>query len=414
MEGALWWLLCNIFSILTLAFYSMVEMACVSVNKPRLRFYAMNGVWRSQIVQKMLDNPSQLFTTTLIGVNIATFIGSECSREFHASLGIDPDFAPLTQVILVVIFGELAPMFAARKFSEHVVLLGAPLLYLSTKLLFPFTWLIGHLTALIDKIAGGKSYAQELFLSKEELLKMVEEQEGISQENQETQEFANITASLFTLHTQKIQELMHPLHPETMLPSDATITQLRNLLKKTSQSYTPIYHRHPAHIVGIIHARDVLRASDNHRVSEYAVPPWFVTSTTPINEIIQQFRRNNQRMAFILASTGKAIGYATLTSILNQLFGVAPLQQKHLKKVQPPFLLLHEKTLSGSLTVGEFKKRYGILLSKNEKETLADLIYKEIGHHPNAGDSVIINNYKMTVKSTSLLTIQTVTVSSLI
>lgn len=412
MQEPIWWLFWNIVSTLALAFYSMVEMACVSVNKPRLRFYAINGNWRAIIIQKLMDNPSQLFSTTLIGVNIATFAGSECAREFHASIGIDPDFAPLTQVVFVVIFGELAPMFAARKFSEHVALLGAPLLYISTKLLFPFTWTIGHITSLIDKITGGKSYANELFLSRDELLKMVEEQDNVPQESQETLEFANIAPALFTLHTQKIEDLMLPLQGDCMLPSDATITQLRNLLKKNPQSYTSIYHKHPTHVVGIINAHDVIKAADNHRVREYAIPPWFVTATTPTHEIIYQFRRNNQRMAFILETTGKAIGYVTLSSILNQVFGFTHTQQRTVKKL--PSLLLHEKTLSGFMTVGEFKKRYDIILSKDQKMTLSQLITKELGQHANEGDSVIINNYKLTVKTTTLLDIQTVTVSSIV
>ncbi len=410
MQLALWWLICNLVSILCLAFYSMVEMACVSLNKSRLHFYAMEGSWRAQLLQKLLNDPSRLFCTTLIAVTIATVIGSECSREFHASIGLDPDLSPLSQVILVIIFGELAPMFAARKYSEHVALLGTPLLYLSSKILFPITWLIGLLNRSIDRILGGKALADEIFLSKDELLKMVEEQDTSAQESTEAQEFTNIAASLFTLHSQKVDDLKLPLHLLDMLPSDATITQLRNLLRKNPQSYTPIYHRRLTDIVGIIHPRNVIRAQDHHRVSEYSIPPWFITTQTSMTEIIHQFRRNNQRMAFVLDSSGKAIGFITFAAILNQLFGL----QESKKSILSTASLLHEKTLPGTMTVGEFKTHYGALLDPDETLTLAELMIKEIGHHPSNGESIILGQHKITAKATTLLDIKAVTISSLV
>ncbi|MES2274306.1 MAG: DUF21 domain-containing protein, partial [Chlamydiota bacterium] len=66
--------------------------------------------------------PSRLFGTTLIGINTALVFGSECARHIYESVHLDPDWAPLTQVLLVVIFGELAPMFAARRHPEQLAM----------------------------------------------------------------------------------------------------------------------------------------------------------------------------------------------------------------------------------------------------------------------------------------------------
>lgn len=409
MDSALGWLLFNLFTVLALSFYSMVEMACVSINKARLQFYAINGSWRAQLLQKLLDKPSWLFSTTLIGVNVATFVGSECAREFYSSLGLDPDFAPLTQVILVVVIGELAPMFAARKFSEHVALLGAPLLYLSAKILLPITWTIEFITNLVDKVLGNSEDSHELLMGKDELLKLVEGQDYPA-ESPDSQEFNNIASALFNLHTFSAKDLMQPLQPSEMLPSDATITQLRNYLRKKPQNYIPIYHRKPTNIVGILHARDTIRSADSHRISEYAQTPWFITLNTAMGDIIQQFRRNNQRIAFILGDQGEAIGYLTFAAIIQHAFG-SPQKVKHVTG-NKNISLLHEKTLEGTMTVKEFKERYGLALDEDEDVTLAQLIIREVGQHPNISDSIIIGPYKLTVKSTTLLGVKTVEISS--
>ncbi len=133
-HSALLWLVFNLLSIVALSFYSMQEMACVSINKVRLKFYVSQGIKRAQWLEYLLHNPTRLFGTTLIGVSIATIISSECARQFHQAIGIDPDWAPLTQVFIVLIFGELAPMFAARIHSEHMALFRCPIVYASSKI----------------------------------------------------------------------------------------------------------------------------------------------------------------------------------------------------------------------------------------------------------------------------------------
>ena len=113
------WLLLNFLSIVVLAFFSMSEMACVSFNKIRLQYYFSKGNTRAIWLNHLLHNPSRLFGTTLIMVSLAMVIGSECAREFHSSIGLDPDLAPLTQVILVVIFGE-RPLFSRQDVTRNM------------------------------------------------------------------------------------------------------------------------------------------------------------------------------------------------------------------------------------------------------------------------------------------------------
>lgn len=173
---ALWWLFFNLLSIFLLGFYSMMEMACVSFNKIRLHYYVYKGNKRAKWLNYLLHHPFRLFGTTLIGVNVSMVVGSECAREFHSAVGLDPDLAPLSQVILVVIFGELAPMFAARLFPEYIAMMGVPLIYASAKLLSPALKLIGLISNLVNFFIKGKSHDADIFLSQEELQNILEEQ----------------------------------------------------------------------------------------------------------------------------------------------------------------------------------------------------------------------------------------------
>lgn len=411
--SALTWLIFNILSIIVLAFYSMLEMACVSFNKMRLQYYVSKGYRQAIWLNYLLQHPSRLFGTTLIGVNIALVIGSECSREFYAALGLSPDLAPLTQVILVVIFGELAPMFAARHYPEHVAWLGMPLLYASAKIMSPFLYILGGISKLGNLIAGGHKEESNIYLTEEELQKILEEQTDESPGGSESAEFSAITANIFSLRGKNIKQVMQSLNKSEALPANATIKQMEQLLAKTGIDFVPLYNQEISNIVGIVYPRDVLRAQDNKRVRDYAWSPWFVTETASIMQILHQFRTNNEDVGFILNHQGKTIGMITLNDVLAEIFGKTSYAlthetQSHLKKI-----VLIDKTFPGDMTVGEFDRHYHIQLNKDPTLTLSELIAVKLGRHPAKNDVIYIAPFELKVKETTLLDVKTVTVSTL-
>lgn len=401
------WLLLNIFSIIVLAFYSMLEMACVSFNKVRLQYYVSKGYKRAIWLNYLLHHPSRLFGTTLIGVNIALIVGSECARQFYAALGLSPDLAPLTQVIVVVIFGELAPMFAARRYAEHVAMLGVPFIYVSAKLMTPFLWVINGISKLCNFLVGGKEIGENIYLlSQEELQKLIEEQD---EETGENAELRAITANIFSLRGKDIRQIMQPINTIKALSSNATIAQLETLIGRSTVSCVPIYNREISNIVGIAYPRDTLRAAPTHRVRDYARPPWFVTETTSIMHILKLFRSNNENVAIILNHQGKATGIIELSDILEEVFGKINLTGQ--AALQRKKQMLIEKTFSGDTTVQEFYLQFGVLLDQNPEMTLSELITSRLSR-PEKGDAIYIAPFELEVKETSLLDIKTISVST--
>jgi CBS domain containing-hemolysin-like protein len=411
-NAAVFWLICNILSIIVLAFYSMLEMACVSFNKVRLQYYVSKGVKQAIWLNYLLQNPSHLFGTTLIGVNFALVIGSECSREFYAAIGLSPDLAPITQVFLVVIFGELAPMFAARHHAEHVAMLGVPLVYLSAKLMTPLLWGVSLISKLCNLIVGGRESENDIYLTQEELQKILEERSEEHAAEGDSEEFSEIAANIFSLRNTYVGQIMDPLNAQTALPANMTIGQLESSLKKMHTDYIPIYHRNISNIVGIIHPRDLLRAQDNRRIRDYARSPWFVMETTNIMQILKQFRTNNESLAVIVDMHGKAIGTVNLDDVLEEIFGKILYSENSKMSPKQSKLMLIEKTFPGNMSIGEFANLYGIMLDPDPSLTLADLIASHLEHRPEKGDAVYIAPFELTVKEVSVLDIKSISISS--
>ncbi len=395
------YLILTLLSIVVQGLFAFFEMACVSFNKVRLQYYVSIGTRRAIWLNYLLKSPSRLFGTTLIGITTSLMIGSESARCFYESIHLDPDWAPLTQVPLVIIFGELAPMFAARRHPEQSAMFCVPLMIFLAKLLTPITWAFDALSSLIHRLMGKKKEVP-LFLSREEVRMAFEEQE------EGKDEFNTAVSHIFQLKNLTAGQLMIPLSKVQTVSSHATLAEVRHLLSVHYTPLLPIYHRVPQNIVAIASLRDLLRVEENKRVIDLARSPWFVTRDTSILQLLQQFRRNNQSIAAILDPSGQATGILTLDQILSEIFGEET--QLPLSEEKPHYI---ERTLSGDMSVSKFNRQFEEQLPEGKGDTLSDLILSQLGHLPIKGESIRIHNLEFTIDEPTLLGIKTLSVRSI-
>jgi putative hemolysin len=383
-------------------FFAMVEMACVSFNKIRLQYYVSKQNKRAQWLSFLLHHPALLFGTTLIGVNTALVVGSECARRFYVSLGLSPDWAPLSQIFIVLIFAEIAPMFAGRRYAEHVAMLGIPILFFFSILLRPVIWMLDLLCRGINRLIG-KSVPAGAYLSREELQNVIEEREETITTEPRKREFNTVIANIFSLKNKTAKDLMQPLTHVPLVPSFCTVAEMREVVKDKHVSFLPIYHRNPQNIVAIAYPRDLLRLSANKRIKEYSRPPWFITENNSILHILKQFRRNNQSLAVVLNEKGLATGTLTLDEIIDEIFGRSDEWMAFEEMVPRAYHVVVDRTFPSDMRLDEFNKQFNVKLSYLEAETLEELMTLALGHLPSKGESVRIDQFELTVEEASLL-----------
>jgi putative hemolysin len=383
-------------------FFAMVEMACVSFNKVRLQYFASKQNKRALWLSYLLHHPALLFGTTLIGVNTALVIGSECARRFYDSLGVSPDWAPLSQIFIVLIFAEIAPMFAGRRYAEHVAMLGIPVLFLFSIILRPVIWTLDLLCRWINRLIGNPVPAG-VYLSREELQNIIEEREETIATEPIKREFNTIVASIFSLKNKAAKDLMQPLTHVSLVPSFCTVAEMREVVKEKHISFLPIYHRNPQNIVAIAYPRDLLRLSPNKRIKDHSRQPWFITENSSILQILKQFRRNNQSLSVVLNEKGLATGILTLDEIIDEIFGHKDEWMAFEEMVPRAYHVVVDRTFPSDMRLDEFNKQFNVNLSYHDAETLEELMTLALGHLPSKGESVRIDQFELTVEEASLL-----------
>ncbi len=213
-------------------FFAMVEMAAISFNKVRLQYYVSKGSRRARWLSDLLHHPGRLFGTALICINGALLLGSEASRHFYESVGLSPAWSPLSQIFIVIILAEVAPLFAGRRYAEHAAMLGIPILYFVSIILRPVIYLLDLLCKGVNKLLR-TSEGGGLYLSRDEFQKILEERD----------EFNTIVSHVFSLKNETAKELMKPLSSIQTVPSICTVAEMRALLTSNYSPFVPIHHK---------------------------------------------------------------------------------------------------------------------------------------------------------------------------
>lgn len=402
------YLILTLFCLVFQGFFAMVEMAFVSFNRVRLEYYVKQHHRKAIWLVYLLQHPTYLFATTLIGVNFFLQLGSECSRRLYIEFGLSPDLAPITQIFAVLIFAELAPMFAARSHSEHVSMLGITPIYVLSKVLTPFIWILNGICRVIDWILKSPP-SSGIYLSREELQKAIEAKDE-KHPHVEREELDTLVQNIFDIKTKTPKELMIPLEAVPMVSYDASAKDVSELLAKEFVTFLPLFYQKRQNLYGIIYARDLLKLEDHAPVREISRSPWFITEKNSIFQILKQFRWNNQQLAVVLDEEGGATGILTLDILIEEIFHNTTHIDLHrdIKKT-----VVVDRSFLADQKVKEINILLGIDLPDQSDETLEELMATYLGHSPQKSEAVRIGRFELTLEEVPFLTDKKIRIVSL-
>ena len=350
----------------------------------------------------MIRRPYRLFGTVMLGVNISLQIGSESARNCYKVLGLSPDYAPITQIILVVIFAELLPLTISRKIPEKLALWGAPILYYSHYIVYPLIQFIGGLTESLYFLLKIKKEKLNSTLSRDEFQKALET-------HHEEQDFNVIATNIFSLSATSAEQVCQPLDQVVMLPSTANVKDLCRTIQNTDMDFVPIYHKERKNIIGIALPKDFVNKNLTDSLIHNLHSPWFITAKSKLIRILKEFRDNRSSVAVVLNASGEPIGILSLNAIFKILFNTSNIAQ-----LKPKTISVIERTFPGNTPLKDIQKELGIELTHYGAETLAQLVLQLLDTPAEIGTSVITNNLLLEVKEISLYGIKSISIKNLL
>jgi CBS domain containing-hemolysin-like protein len=405
-----------VFSLLAVAFFSSSEASLISVNKVRMRHLAEQGNRSARAVMRIVgvEQQERFFATILLTENafiiLATSVGTAFTIRLLGSGGFAVLVATVAMTLLVVVFGEITPKSLAFRASERwSMVVSRPvglIMALETPIIFAFTLL----PRLILKLIGGAGKLVTPSITEGELRMLID---IAGAEGSVEMEEAEMLASVFRFGDRQVREMMTPRTEIVFIERGTRMGEFLTVYAENAHTRFPVYKGSTDDVVGILSAKDILRAMSTSEVgaddpvTTIIRDAYFVPETKRIAELFDELRGTGNQIAIAIDEFGGIAGLVTLKRLLEEVVGrvgeegVSPAEE---------YEALGENTfqLDGSMNVDEVRDELGIDLGEGDFETVAGFVLEVLGHIPAKGETFDFNDLAVEVLEMDRLKIEAV------
>jgi CBS domain containing-hemolysin-like protein len=195
------------------------------------------------------------------------------------------------------------------------------------------------------------------------------------------------------------RELMTPRIDMLAFDARRPFSELAQQFSESKYSRIPIYTETVDAITGIVHVKDVLDVvlkREEKPVVELARPPYFVSETKKVSELLRELQSEHLQVAIVVDEFGGTGGIITIEDILEEIVG--DISDEH-EEEEATIVDLGggEVMVSGLLRVDALEEMLGVELAGDDYETVAGLIFTTLGRVPKAGAVVKRNGWRFVV-----------------
>jgi Mg2+/Co2+ transporter CorB len=404
MTNSDWISLLLIFICLVLSFFfAGSETALTASSRGSMHRLEHQGNLRAKLVNRLLSSRERLLGALLLGNNAVNIAASALAAglflDWFGDAGVI--YATIVMTILVVVFSEVLPKTAAINAPDRIALLAARPLDLFVRLFAPILMAIEALVRWILSWFGIRVGEDQPILSAHERLRgaveLLHHEGGVDRHDRD------MFGGVLDLRDLVVSDVM--IHRTDMItvgvdgPSEDVIKEI--LAEPVTR--IPLWSGKPENIVGILHAKDLLRAlqendGDMSKIDVKAIarPPWFVPDIRPLVDQLRAFRRRKTPFALVVDEYGEVMGLVTLEDILEEIVG--DISDEHDVVVpgvrpQPDGSV----TVDGSVPIRDLNRAMDWKLPDEEATTIAGLVIHEARSIPETGQSFTFHGFRFQV-----------------
>lgn len=199
--------------------------------------------------------------------------------------------------------------------------------------------------------------------------------------------------NVLQLGQKQASEIMIPRTDLVCAAAEDSLQDVVQVIIDSGHSRIPIYRDNRDHIVGIIHAKDLLKyllekSGDNPEVEDIMRSPFFVPDTKNIKQILVDFQNNKNHMAIVLDEYGGTSGILTLEDVLEEIVG--EIEDEYDPPKQDEVEVGDDGTVTafGRTSLEELADRAGIELDSEQVETVGGYVCGLVGRVPEENEEV--------------------------
>ena len=378
-----------IFFLMGSAFFSASETALTSLSKIRLRQMVEEGVPKADVIQRLLDDPSRLLGTILIGNNIvnigASALATSVSMKLFGSAGIGIATGGMT--LLVLIFGEITPKTLATEHSEKVSLKVVGVIAFLSLIFKPLLTVVLKLTSGLIKLVGGEGNTERPFITEEELKIMVNvgHEEGVLEGGEK-----KMIYNVFDFGDTQVRDVMTQRTDMAVIDVNASYDEIVHKFKTEQFSRLPVYHESIDDIIGILYLKDLFFYKGDPAVFDiqtFLRKPYFTFEFKRTAKLFKELQTERLPIAIVLDEYGGTAGMVTVEDLVEEIVGdIRDEYDEHENNIE--VVREDEYIVDGSTRIDEVNEMIGTQFETEEFESIGGFVIGELGRMPEIGEKL--------------------------
>ena len=330
-----------------------------------------------------------LLQVALVVATAATTMVMQTLSFGHAVLA-----AAATWSVIVLIWKFILALIPddAAEFALRFLI---PVTHLFYFLFFPILYPLRRLVERIEKDEDEEAEQGEVTDAEVQAFIDVGEEEGILEESD-----GRLIQSIVEFGDRLARELMTPRIDMVAFDARRPLAELSKLFSETKYSRIPIYTSSIDQITGIVHVKEILDTVLKHEeraVTDLARPPYFVSETKKVSELLREFQSEHLQVAIVVDEFGGTAGIITIEDIVEEIVGDIADEHED-EQMNAVDLGGGEYLISGQMRVEVLEEMLDAEFQGEDYETVAGLIFTTLGRVPKPGTAVTKNGFKFVVE----------------
>ena len=410
--------------LLLSAFFSGMEIAFVSSNRIYLEIEKLQVGLTSKVLKKITENPSRFIATMLLGNNIALvvygiFMGDRILQLFFPNTLLTGDaslkivfYQTLISTGIILLTAEFLPKVFFQLYANTFIKIFALPVALFYYLFYPITFLIIELTdVILKRFLNTETDQIQLSFSKIELGNYIEEQLESAHDKESLDSEIQIFQNSLDFSEVKTREAMVPRAEVIAVEESTSLEEITDLFISTGLSKIPVYKENIDHILGYVHAFEMMKKPKG--IKNILMPVAYVPETMLVNDVLKLLTRQHKSIAVVIDEYGGTSGIVTVEDIVEELFGEIEDEYDTVEHVEKQ---IGEGVydFSARLEVDYLNQKYNLSLPESEYyETIGGMIAYNIGQIPAKGEEIELSPYVLKIKKVSATKIEQIILSKL-
>jgi len=195
----------------------------------------------------------------------------------------------------------------------------------------------------------------------------------------------------------KVRDIMLPKNQIIWIASNSSFDEILKTVTHSGHSRFPIMGDDTDDVVGILHAKDLLRFAGSNLAHfdllDIVRKPTVVPESKRIDLLLSEFRLNRNHMAIVVDEYGAVSGFVTLEDIIEQIIGDIADEFDIDEEAHIKFHKEHCYILKAHTPIEDFNERLSASFSHNDYDTIGGIVMAAFKHLPKRGEQITINGF---------------------